>query len=69
MRDKQNQPMFHLLANGDGEVRLYRIVNEVGMKDVASEKYQKEFFPLFFKNWGADFYAIIGEEVYHGESE
>ncbi len=42
---------------------------EAWMKDVASEKYQKEFFPKFFSNWGADFYAIIGEEVYHGESE
>jgi hypothetical protein len=39
------------------------------MKDVASENYQKEFFPKFFSNWGADGYAILGDEVYYGESD
>ena len=42
---------------------------EEWMKDVASEKYQKEFFPKFFSNWGAEFYAVMGDEVYHGESD
>jgi len=42
---------------------------EAWMQDVASEAYQKEFFPKFFSNWGADFYAIVGDEVYHGEAE
>jgi hypothetical protein len=42
---------------------------EEWMKDVASEVYQKDFFPKFFSNWAADGYAILGEEVYHGESD
>jgi hypothetical protein len=42
---------------------------EEWMKDVASEKYQKEFFPKFFGNWGKDFYLILGDEVYEGESD
>jgi hypothetical protein len=42
---------------------------EEWMKDVASENYQKDFFPKFFGNWGADFYVILGDEVYHGESD
>jgi hypothetical protein len=41
---------------------------EEWMKDVASEVYQKDFFPKFFSNWGADTFAIVGDEVYHGES-
>ena len=43
--------------------------SEAWMKDTASDAYQKEFFPQFFKNWGAEFYAVIGEEVYYGESD
>lgn len=42
---------------------------EEWMKDVASETYQKEFFPKFFSNWAADFYDLAGEEVYYGESD
>jgi hypothetical protein len=42
---------------------------EEWMKDVASEAYQKDFFQKFFSNWAADGYAILGDEVYHGESE
>lgn len=42
---------------------------EEWMKDTASDAYQKEFFPQFFKNWGADFYAILGDEVFQGDSE
>jgi len=42
---------------------------EEWMKDVASETYQKEFFPKFFNNWGADFYVILGDEVYQGKSD
>jgi hypothetical protein len=42
---------------------------EEWMKDVASEKYQKEFFPQFFGNWGKDFYVLLGDEVYEGESD
>jgi hypothetical protein len=42
---------------------------EEWMKDVASEAYQKDFLPKFFSNWSADGYAILGDEVYHGESD
>jgi hypothetical protein len=42
---------------------------EEWMKDVASDTYQKDFFPKFFSHWVADGYAILGDEVYHGESE
>ncbi len=42
---------------------------EEWMKDVASEAYQKDFFPKFFSRWAADGYAILGDEVYHGESD
>jgi len=38
-------------------------------KDVASEVYQKDCFPKFFSNWAADGYAILGDEVYHGEND
>lgn len=40
---------------------------EEWMKDVASETYQKDFFPKFFTNWVADGYAILSDEVYHGD--
>lgn len=40
---------------------------EEWMKDIASESYQKDFFPQFFSNWAADGYAVLGDEVYHGE--
>jgi hypothetical protein len=42
---------------------------EEWMKDMASEAYQKDFFPKFFSNWGADTYAVLGDEVYQGESD
>jgi len=42
---------------------------EEWMKDMASDTYQKDFFPKFFSEWAGEFYAIIGEEVYHGESD
>jgi len=42
---------------------------EEWIKDVASEAYQKDFSPKFFSNWAADGYAILGDEVYHGESD
>ncbi len=42
---------------------------EEWMKDVASEAYQKDFFPKFFSKWGADSYAILGDEVYYGQSD
>jgi len=42
---------------------------EEWMKDVASEAYQKNFFPKFSSSWGADGYAILGDEVYYGESK
>jgi len=38
-------------------------------KDMDSEAYRNDFLPKFFSNWGADFYAIMGEEVYHKESD
>jgi len=41
---------------------------EEWMKDMATKKYKEDFFPQFFSKWSGDFYAIIGEEVYHGES-
>jgi hypothetical protein len=40
---------------------------EEWMKDVASKAYHEDFMPKFFSNWGADFYAIVGEEVYEGK--
>ena len=42
---------------------------EEWMKDMATDAYQKDFFPKFFSNWGADTYVILGDEVYHGESD
>jgi hypothetical protein len=42
---------------------------EEWMKDMATDAYQKDFFPKFFSNWGADSYAILGDEAYQGESE
>lgn len=42
---------------------------EEWMKDMASDTYQKEFFPKFFSEWGADTYALIGGEVYQGQSD
>ena len=38
------------------------------MRDTQTRAYKEEFFPQFFSKWGADFYAIVGEEVYQGES-
>ena len=42
---------------------------EEWMKDVASKTYQEDFFKQWFSKWGADFYAIVGDEVYHGTND
>jgi len=39
------------------------------VKDMASKAYQEEFFPQWFNNWVADFYAIPGDEVFDSQSE
>ena len=41
---------------------------EEWIRDTQTDAYQKEFFPQFFKKWGAKFYAILGDVVYSGES-
>ena len=42
---------------------------EAFMQDTQSKAYQEEFFPKFFKNWGARFYAIMSSELYQGTSD
>jgi hypothetical protein len=42
---------------------------EEWIKDVASEAYQKDFSPKFFSNWAAGGYAVLGDEIYHGEKK
>ena len=39
------------------------------MKDMGTKAYKEEFFPQFFTKWVADFYAILGDEVYYRESD
>ena len=41
---------------------------EEWMKDMGTKAYKEEFFPQFFTKWVGDFYAILGDEVYHTES-
>lgn len=33
-----------------------------------SKAYKEEFFPQWFSKWVADFYVLMGVELYHGES-
>ena len=38
-------------------------------QDLESKAYQEEFTPEWNNNWGADFYILTTEQVYHGESD
>jgi hypothetical protein len=37
------------------------------LKDMASKAYQEDFFPQWFNNWVADFYAVPGDEVFDSQ--
>jgi hypothetical protein len=39
------------------------------VRDMGSKAYQEDFFPQWFNNWVADFYAIPGDEVFDSECE
>jgi len=38
-------------------------------KDQESKAFKEDFFPQWFSKWVKNFYVIVGEEVYHGESD
>jgi hypothetical protein len=38
-------------------------------KSRESKVYKEEFFPQWFSKWVADFYVLMGIELYHGESD
>lgn len=38
-------------------------------KDKDSKAFKEDFFPQWFSKWVKDFYVIVGEEVYDGESD
>ena len=37
-------------------------------KDRESKKFKEEFFPQWFSKWVADFYVLVGMEIYEGRS-
>jgi len=39
------------------------------LADMASKEYAEDFFPKWFNDWVADFYAIPGEAVYESETD
>jgi hypothetical protein len=58
---EETKPAFRFIGILDISSR------EDWMKDMETKAYKEEFFPEFFTKWVADFQAIVGEEVYHGE--
>jgi hypothetical protein len=36
--------------------------------DTESKRFREEFFPQWFSRWVADFYVLVGTEVYEGQS-
>ena len=38
-------------------------------KDQETKAFKSEFFPQWFSQWVKDFYVLVGEEIYHGESD
>ena len=38
-------------------------------KDQETKAFKEEFFPQWFSKWVKDFYVIVGEEIYQGESD
>lgn len=53
--------------------------NYVGILDSASQEelekakdtksFKEDFFPQWFSKWVGDFYILVGDEVYYGESK
>lgn len=41
---------------------------EEWQKDTESKAFKEEFFPQWFSRWVADFYVLVGVEVYQGKA-
>jgi hypothetical protein len=41
---------------------------EEWQKDTESKRFKEEFFPQWFSKWVADFYVLVGMEIYQGNS-